>query len=484
MRVLVTGATGFIGRAVIPALVGRGHRVVAAVRSAARARDLLGAEPEVFAITDDDRALVAQLERCDAIVNLAGEPVIGARWTESRRAAIRSSRVDFTARLVRAIAQCANRPRVLVSGSAVGFYGDRGDTLLDEESPPGDDFLASVCVAWENAAHAAERLGARVVLLRTGIVLGREGGALARMLPPFRFAVGGPLGDGRQFVPWIHQHDLVRAIVAAIEDGRIHGPLNGVAPAPVTSNDFARALGAALGRPAVVRVPAFALRAAFGAAASALLASQRATPRRLESLGFSFEFPTIDAALADIVDAPDVTIGRATSASDDADEFVRRGRPTHELRARTVLDAPLAEAFEFFSSARNLGLITPAPVRFRIVGEIPPMQDDARIDYTLRIGPAPIRWRTRITRFEPGRRFVDVQERGPYRFWWHEHSFRADGDRTIMEDRVLYAPPLGILGRLVHPFVIAPALRRIFAYRGDVIRARFSSRGRSFAPAR
>ena len=467
MRVLVTGATGFIGRALIPLLQREGHSVVAWVRSEARARSLLGAEVEMVHANAGLDALVSAMERCEAVVNLAGEPLLGGRWTAARRAILESSRVEVTDLLVCAIAKARTRPGALVSGSAVGYYGDRADEPLGEASSVGDDFLARLCRRWENAAQSAESLGVRVALLRTGVVLGRAGGALAQMLPPFALGLGGPVGSGKQYLPWIHLHDLVKIIAVALVDERYRGPVNGVAPEEATSRAFARALGRALRRPAILPLPTLALKGIFGNAHTVLLASQRVVPRALEERRFAFDFPTLDGALADIVGGAPVTITPAQSQPEGA------AAARYELRARTVIDAPLAETFAFFSKAANLGLITPATMDFSIQGQGPPMAQGARIDYHVRVGGLTVRWRSRITTWEPGRRFVDLQEAGPYRVWWHEHSFEADGERTVMEDRVYYAPPLGILGRLAHRLFIGRTLRKIFQYRGDVIRLRF-----------
>ena len=467
MRVLVTGATGFIGRALIPLLQREGHSVVAWVRSEARARSLLGADVEMVQTNAGLDVLVAAIERCDAVVNLAGAPLLGGRWRAARRAILDSSRVAVTDLLVRAVALARTRPAALISGSAVGYYGDRAEEPLEETASAGDDFLARLCRRWESAARSAESLGVRVVLLRTGVVLGRAGGALAHMQPPFELGLGGPVGSGRQYWPWIHLHDLVTIIAEALVDERYRGPVNGVAPEAATSRAFARALGRALHRPAILPVPALALRGIFGNAATVLLASQRVVPRVLRDRQFAFEFPTLDGALADIVGGAPVTISPAQSQPEGA----RAAR--YELRARTVVDAPLAETFAFFSKAANLGLITPAAMAFSIQGQGPSMAQGARIDYHVRVGGLPVRWRSRIAQWEPGRCFVDVQEAGPYRVWWHKHSFEADGERTVMEDRVFYAPPLGILGRLAHRIFIGRTLRKIFRYRGDVIRLRF-----------
>ena len=467
MRVLLTGATGFIGRALIPLLQRDGHAVVAWVRSPVSARSQLGAEVELVPADAGFDVLVRAIERCDAVVNLAGEPLMGGRWTAARRAILEDSRVTVTTLLVRAIAAARTRPGVFISGSAVGYYGDRGDETLTETSAGGDGFLAQLCRKWEDAAQPAENLGLRVVRLRTGVVLGRAGGALARMLPPFEIGLGGPIGSGTQYLPWIHLHDLVKIIAVALVDDRYRGPVNGVAPEQATSRSFARALGRALHRPAMLPVPAPALKAIFGQAATVLLASQRVDPLGLGERQFSFDFPTLAAALEDIVTGAAITIAPALSRPEGA------GAARYELRARTVVDAPLAETFAFFSKAANLGLITPAAMKFSIHGEIPHMAAGAAINYRVRVGPLPVRWRTRIATWEPGRSFVDVQEAGPYRLWWHEHTFHADGARTVMEDRVYYAPPFGVLGRLANRLFIGPTLRKIFQYRGDVIRLRF-----------
>jgi uncharacterized protein (TIGR01777 family) len=467
MRVFVTGATGFIGRALVPRLQRDGHAVVAWVRAPERARGLLGADVELVQAEAAPGALVAALEGSDAVVNLAGEPLMGGRWTAGRRQILEDSRIAVTEQLVRAMAETKSRPRVFVSGSAVGYYGDRADALLTEASSGGDDFLARLCRRWERAAQDAERLGVRVTLLRTGIVLGRAGGALAQMLPAFQLGVGGPIGSATQYLPWIHLHDLAKIIAVALVDDRYRGPVNGVAPEQATSRTFARALGRALHRPALVTVPAFALKAIFGEAATVLLASHRVDPCVLREHQFAFDFPTLNSALEDIVGGAAVAVSLAQSRPERAREA------RYELRTRTVIDAPLEDTFAFFSKATNLGVITPAAMQFSIQGQVPHMAAGAVIDYRVRIGPLPVRWRTRITSWEPGRSFADLQEKGPYRFWWHEHTFQADGGRTVMEDRVYYTPPLGFIGRLANRIFIGSTLRKIFQYRGDVIRLRF-----------
>jgi uncharacterized protein (TIGR01777 family) len=479
MRVLITGATGFIGRALVPVLRREGHQLIALVRSVERTRSLLGAEVEPLALSAGTHAVREALERSDAVVNLAGEAIMGGRWTEARRRVLVESRVQLTKQLVGAIAEARPRPKTLISGSAVGYYGDRGSEVLHESSPGGTDFLAQLCKDWEEAARLAEDSGLRVMTLRTGVVLGRDGGALAQMLPPFRLGVGGPVGSGRQYMPWIHLDDLVQVIAIALNDVRYQGPVNGAAPEQTTSREFAKTLGRALHRPAALPVPALALKVIFGEAAGVLLSSQRIEPQRLHELGFTYRFPTLDQALADIIQTGDVQIMPFRSSGEFhtpvEQDYLQKRRPTHELRTRTVIDAPLDKVFAFFSRAENLGLFTPAAMRFEIQSGAAAITNGSTIDYRLRVGPMPIRWRTRIAEWEPPHCFIDLQELGPYRCWWHKHTFSAQGSRTVMEDHVYYAPPFGGLGRLANRWFIVPRLRQIFGYRRDVIRLRFGA---------
>jgi uncharacterized protein len=293
MRALITGATGFVGRR----LAERLERPVVLSRRPARATELLG-DVEAYAWEPEAAPPPAEaLRDVEAVFHLAGEPVAAGRWTAARKARIRSSRVESTRNLVAALEASPARPRVLVSASAVGYYGSRGDEVLEESSPPGDGFLAEVSRAWEAEALRAETLGVRVVTPRIGIVLGKGGGALARMLPPFKLGLGGPLAGGRHWMPWIHLDDLVGILLHAARSEGLRGALNAVGPAPVTNRHFTRALAAALHRPAFFPVPVLALRLMFGELASALLASQRVVPRVAEQTGYRFQFPGVEQAL-------------------------------------------------------------------------------------------------------------------------------------------------------------------------------------------
>lgn len=293
MKMVVTGGTGFIGKALVEALVAEAHEVVVISRSP-RKMDTPGASVTVQGWED----LPSALAGAHAVVNLAGESVASGRWTPQVKQRILQSRLDATQRLLTAMEALSpdQRPKVFVSASAVGYYGDGGDRVLTEQDGPGEDFLARVCVAWEQLSQRAPA-GVRVVNPRIGIVLHPSGGALAKMKLPFSLGLGGSLGQGGQYMPWIHLHDMIRILQACIQDDRFEGALNAVAPTPVTMATFAATLARVLHRPAFFGVPQWALSLAMGEAASVLTGSQRVMPNRLLALGFTFEHTELESAL-------------------------------------------------------------------------------------------------------------------------------------------------------------------------------------------
>lgn len=296
LSVAVAGASGLVGSALVPYLTAGGHRVLRLVRRPPRGEDEVRWDPE------EGEVDAGALEGVDAVVNLSGENVAGGRWTDSRKARLRSSRLVPTSLLARTLAGLRRRPRVLVSVSAVGVYGDRGDAPLTEDDAPGEGFLAGLAREWEQAARPAEEAGIRVVHPRLGVVLSPAGGALARMLPAFRLGLGGPLGPGTQHLSWIAIDDVLGVLHHLLLSPDLAGPVNAVSPRPVTSAVFTRTLGRVLCRPALAPVPAFALRLALGEMAEAtLLASTRVEPRRLLASGYRFRFPDLQGALRHVL---------------------------------------------------------------------------------------------------------------------------------------------------------------------------------------
>jgi uncharacterized protein (TIGR01777 family) len=302
MKCVLAGGSGFLGKRLSLELAGRNHEVVVLTRGSGREDH--GVRFVTWPATDAPGSWHAEVDGADAVINLAGSSLAGKRWSAARKQDLRESRIQSTRALVSAIRKASTRPGVFLSGSAVGFYGPQQDDgpELDESAPPGSDFLSKLAVDWEAEAHAASALGCRVVILRTGVVLAREGGALQKLIPPFRFFVGGPLGSGRQVMSWIHRHDWVSLVAWLLEHDSADGTYNGTAPQPATNAEFSKALGAALHRPSWLPVPGFALKVLVGEMAGpALLAGQRVVPRRALDAGFSFEYPDITSAMRDAV---------------------------------------------------------------------------------------------------------------------------------------------------------------------------------------
>ena len=291
MKIAIAGASGLVGTALMPALEAQGHEVTRLVRTAPRAG-------EIEWHPNKDEVSAASLEGFDVIINLAGENIAGGRWTDEQKRKIRDSRVNGTHLLSEAIAKMERKPRAFICASATGIYGDRDDEVLDEQSESGGGFLAGVCREWEMACELAVKAGARVVNLRFGPILAREGGMLSKLLTPFKMGMGGKVGSGSQYISWVSLDDSVNAILLAINDESIRGPLNVVSPNPVTNEEFTKTLGHVLNRPTALAMPAFAARLAFGEMADEmLLVSQRVMPKRLSAAGFQFQYPELEGAL-------------------------------------------------------------------------------------------------------------------------------------------------------------------------------------------
>lgn len=299
MHILITGGTGLIGRQLCKVLLAEGHELTVLSRNPDSVPAKCGASVHALAVLDEWQPGMT----FDAVINLAGEPIVDARWTVQRKQVLWDSRVALTENLVRRIATAQHKPGVLLSGSAVGYYGNRGDAVLDESAAAGEDFAARLCRVWEEAALGAESTGVRVCLLRTGLVLSRHGGLLGRMLLPFKLGLGARLGDGKQWMSWIHIDDYVAMLLGLLRNAQASGPYNMTAPQPVTNKEFTAALAAALHRPAPFIMPAILLKPVMGERACLLLEGQRALPQRLGVTGYRFAFTKLADALQDLLDS-------------------------------------------------------------------------------------------------------------------------------------------------------------------------------------
>ena len=448
--VAVTGATGFIGRALTLELSRRGYAVRALTRDPSSVADFpAGVEVRRFD-PSDTAPNPAAFEGADAVVHLAGESV-GGRWNEQKKERIYDSRVLGSRSVVASLAALSQKPNVLVSASAVGYYGSRGDDTLTENSAPGTDFLARVVVDWERECSRADTLGIRSVQLRTGIVLG-HGGALDKMVAPFRLGVGGPFGSGKQFVPWIHIDDIVALYIFAIEEQSLRGAVNAVAPDYATSARFALALGHALDRPAYLPAPGIALRAVLGEFSETILASQLVLPTVAEDASFRWRYPNLEAAMIAVV-----------SADSSRSTLVRR------FSSSQIVPGLIENIFPFFAEARNLESITPPKLHFEMRSIPAKMERGAQIAYQLHLRRFPIEWKTLISEWKPPYRFVDVQLHGPYALWRHQHDFKPVDGGVAIHDTVDFVLPLAPLGNAVAERFVMSDVRDIFSFRQEAI---------------
>ncbi len=439
--VVVTGASGFIGKALLIELARRGYQVTALARQPARLSMLPCTAVKWNGRDAAEPQLLAALRSADAVIHLAGEPIAQARWSAEVRRRVYESRIMSTRALVDALATLGDgrRCRTLVCASAIGLYGDCEDTPVSETSAAGSGFLACVVKDWEQEAQRAMPLGVRVVLPRFGVVLGVGGGALQKMKPVV-------LGSGRQWISWVHLHDVVAFLLFALEGSSLSGAFNLTAPSPVRNAELATKLAEARGALVVPRAPAWVLRLALGEMSSVILESIRALPLRAQTAGFRFEYPTLSAALAEL------------------------HPPAHRKERRFAetqfLPRSIQEIFPFFSRAENLEELTPPWLKFHLLSKsTPEIEENTLIDYRLRVHGVPIRWRTRIESFVPNQRFVDTQLRGPYARWHHTHLFEAVPGGTLVHDEVFYRLPGGAPGEALAGFWVRRDVEQIFAYR-------------------
>lgn len=450
--VLLTGGTGFIGQELGLALVRRGYHV-----------RLLGRDPERHAgklpfpaeLVPWDQGTLSfpyeALDGCLAVVNLAGEPIAEGRWSTEKKERIRSSRVEMTAALVHRVLHYPAKPRVFVQASAIGYYGERGDEILTESSTGGDGFLHEVCRDWEQAAQPIVDAGIRTVFPRIGMVLGATGGALPQLAALYAKGLGGKVGGGRQWVSWIHVDDLVAFIIRAIEDERLAGVYNAVAPEPCRYTELHAALNVALGTSGSLPTPGLGVKLALGEKATIVLGSQRVVPQRALAHGFAFRFGTVGPAVEHCYEG---TVARGVQ----------------RLIARQWVPAAPEAVWAFFSSEKNLEHITPPFLRFTVKGlSTAKIEAGTRIKYTLKVHGVPVTWESLIRDWTPPSAFVDTQEKGPYAVWHHRHTFEPLAGGVLITDVVQYKLPLGLLGGLVAGGFVDSDVKAIFAYRRKVI---------------
>lgn len=452
MKILMTGITGFVGRQLAPELFKRGHELIALARNPNRVRaqhaipiksyfwDGIKSSPPVEALKD-----------IHIVVNLAGEPVAGGRWSEERRRAIYESRALTTRNLAKGISAHASNCSLFVSASAVGYYGSRGEEVLSEDSPPGNGFLSEVCLAWEREAEEHLPVSLRRTYLRTGVVLGRNGGALTKLLPLFAAGLGGPVDTGNQWMSWIHLDDLIAMIVWAIEDNRVKGPLNATAPAPTRNSIFTGVLAKCVRRPALARVPKAALALVMGKGSSLVTDSQRVLPEKALMHGFTFNFPDVESALHEIT---------SPAGFPDAQQKLFHHFVPQELE----------KVFLCFADEKNLEKIIPPWFNFKVLPKLHRvLRKGTLIDYTFKIHGLPAKWRTEICEWHPPRSFLDIQLRGPFNLWHHEHFFEPCNGGTLLTDRITYRLPLGNLGTFFAESLVSKEINRFFDFRRKAI---------------
>lgn len=444
MKVLVTGATGFVGNALLKALHIKGHEIVVLTRNIDEVGFRLPVLCEVYQWNPEQEPPESSVFKgVDAVVHLAGENIAGGRWTKKQKERIRLSRLLSTRHLVQAMDELKSRPKALVSASAIGFYGSSGNTLLTEDVPPGTCFLANVCRDWEQEAMHARKYNIRTVSLRTGIVLGKEGGAMQKMLPPFQMGLGGNLGSGKQWMSWIQVQDLVQMYIHAIETESVEGVYNAVSPNPVTNAEFTRTLGKELSRPTLIPIPNLVLKMIFGDLGQVLVASQNVLAEKITNTGFRFKFPDLPSALNDIAD----------------------NRYQH-FQIEQWVPQSVSKVFAFFSESKNLEVLTPDFLNFKVLRQsTEKITEGTLLDYRLRLHGMPIRWQSLITDWQPNFCFSDIQTKGPYSVWEHRHEFEEKNGGALIRDNVRFKVPFGALGDMVLTDFIQKDLKEIFNFR-------------------
>jgi uncharacterized protein (TIGR01777 family) len=445
-KVLITGASGLIGLELSLALLAKGWSLtIFGRRTEAQFRGEFTFPCTYYQWADPVNTPPPTVGLdVRAVINLMGEPISGPRWSKTQKKILEDSRIASTRNLVSALLTHNPHLGTFVSSSAIGYYGDRGDESLSEKSSPSEDFLGSLCKNWEAEALRAP---GRCVIVRTGIVLSDEGGALAKMVPIFENGLGGQLGKGKQWMSWIHLSDLVSIFLEALQNPKMNGAYNGVSPSPSTNREFTDTLAKQLKVGKFLPVPSLALRIVMGQMAEIALASQRVLPESLEKIGFRFKFSTLLDALEDIY-------GWKQSKHDRMYKNIQWVNKKRE------------PVFQFFSSEKNLELLTPKFLNFHVVKKSTvEMNEGTLIEYRLKIHGIPTKWVSKITLWNPGHKFKDFQVTGPYSKWDHTHGFYDLAGGTLLTDQVIYRLPLASFGGNIGHSLVFNDIKKIFSYR-------------------
>lgn len=458
MRVLVTGATGFIGRPLCVELFKEGHDLTIIARDPKKYEGTWGFPSRFVKWDMEHEACPIDLEEFDAIVHLAGESIAGGLWTKKQKKKILHSRIDSTIALGQALDLRKSPLPVFISASAIGIFPSSKTLTFVEDSPKGEGFLADVCKAWESAVVALPKV-TRELRLRFGLVLGDGGGYLDSLKLPTRLGLGAVVGDGEQWVSWIHRSDIINIIKTALKDKAYAGPINVVAAEAVTQKVFQQTFSESMQRPQFIQMPGVILKTALGEFSHLALDSQKVEGKRLKELGYTYLYPDLQSAL------------------NEALNIVEKNgsvHACHRLEAAQFIDRPRTEVFAFFCDPHNLEKITPPLLSFKIASiSSKDIAEGTVIDYKLKVRSIPMKWKTLIKDWVPNEVFVDNQEKGPYSIWHHTHRFFEVKGGTLMTDRVLYRLPMGALGDSVALPLVKGDVQKIFAYRKEVIRKEF-----------
>lgn len=455
MHILLTGATGLVGNEIGKKLVEAGHTVTALTRNKLRAKGELAFPARLIEWNyEREEFPVHVLQSIDVVINLAGESIANKRWNSKTKQEIFNSRVLFTQKIVQGIQKSNNdkdcKIRSFISASAVGIYPDSTEVSYKEGDETGKSFLSQVCSNWEEASHPLKDMGIRVCSVRIGIVLSPQGGALAKLIPLFSSGLGSIIGKGKQWMSWIHIEDLSRLFLHILENDKIVGAVNGVAPEPVTNKIFSRELAQNLQRGLFFPVPSFVLKLALGEMSAIILESQKVLSYKTEESGFKFHYPSLPLALKNLCSG------------------FENGKK--ELLVEQWVPESADKIFPFFCDEMNLEKLTPDFLGFKVLRKSTAvMQEGTLIDYKLSLHGLPMKWKTRIEEWQPDEKFVDTQLKGPYKLWHHTHYFIPFAGGTLLRDRVWFKLPLGRLGDLVsYPFV-RKDIEKIFKFRRKAI---------------